>query len=274
MKTITRFFAFMAAAGLVFTSCEKAEEFFYPSFEEVTLEERVDGEGNAYFFGRFDVTCAETASLKNVSVSYTYGDTTITLPEEDVDLSENKKYEWTLKFNVPTEVSGTRVSRINLTAEVRNGGTKSQSFDTPAPEQNPDEDLPTDRALTNPAAFTFTRTGSSAATGDPSMFGLKWTSNATRAVYSILQKDSATKLVQLKSSDWNDIKTHNALRDAIEAGTDMNEFAGVSADKSSDYDIVLGIQDGEVYYMLHITSANVSTATEGTTIVINGQFCE
>ena len=271
MKTITRFFAFMAAAGLVFTSCEKAEEFFYPSFEEVTLEERVDGEGNAYFFGRFDVTCAETASLKNVSVSYTYGDTTITLPEEDVDLSENKKYEWTLKFNVPTEVSGTRVSRINLTAEVRNGGTKSQSFDTPSVNI---PDSPLDRDLSAPAEFTFTREGSKPATGTPSMFGLQWTSNKTRATDAVIKKDSATKFVELKSSDWNNIKTHNALRDAIEAAADMDEFKGVSADASKTYDIVLGVQDGEAYYMLHITKATVTSASAGTTIVINGDYRE
>ena len=279
MKTITKFFAFMAVAGMMFTSCDKAEEFFYPSFEEVTLKESVDEDGNEVFFARFDVTCNAAAALKSVEVSYTHGDITVSLPENDIEIAKTKNYEWTLKFNVPTNVDGTRVSKINLTAEVRNGGTKSQSFNTPAAEQNPDPDpdpeLPNDRDLSNPAAFTFTRSGSNAATGDPSMFGLKWTSNdATRAVSAILKKDSANKLVQLKSSDWNSIKTYNALKEAIEAGTDMENFAGVSADKSSDYDIVLGIQDGEVYYMLHITSASVSTADAGTTIVINGQFCE
>ena len=269
MKTITKMGAMiMALAGVLFSSCDKMEDFFYPSFEEVTLEER--GE---VFFGRFDVTCDATASLKEVSVSYTYGDSTVSLPENEIDITKAKNYEWTLKFEVPTEVDGVRVSKINLTAEVRNGGTKSQSFDTPSVNI---PDSPLDRDLSAPAEFTLTREGSNHATGTPSMFGLKWTSNLTRTTCAIITKDSATKLVQLKSSDWTGITTHNALRDAIEAGTDMNEFAGVSAEKTSDYDIVLGIQDGEAYYMLHITKATVTKISEaaGTKIVINGDYRE
>lgn len=69
----------------------------YPSFEKVTLEEKADGT----FSDRFDVTCDQTAALKEVSASYTYGATTITIPEKDLDITEGKKYEWTVKLSVP-----------------------------------------------------------------------------------------------------------------------------------------------------------------------------
>jgi len=203
MKKLTTLLAIFAIAGLGLTSCDQSgtDEIVYPSFEKVTLEERTDGT----FFGRFDVTCAQTSSLKEVTASYTYGSTTISIPDQDLDITKGKNYEWTVKLTVPVEAEGTRVSKITLSATVKgsNGGTKSQSFDTPA-KDDPTPEEPGETDLSAAAAFSFKRVGGQAATGDLSKFGLKWPENVLAATNVSLQKDGASKFVELAAADYHD----------------------------------------------------------------------
>ncbi len=271
MKKFTKFIPLLLIAGFAFTSCDpnNSEEIVYPSFEKVTLEEKADGT----FFGRFDVTCAETSSLKEVSASYTYGATTITIPEKDLDVTEGKKYEWTVKLSVPVEVEGTRVSKITLSATVKgtNGGSKSVSFDTPA-ANTPDPE-PGETALSEAAAFSFKRVGGQEATGDLTKFGLKWPANVMAATNVSLQKDGASKFVELSAADWKGITTKEALKEAIDKASDMTSYTGINADKGQDYDIVLGTINKDVYYILHVTKTTLSTDTTiGTTIEIIGEY--
>ena len=272
MKKLTTLLAIFAIAGLGVTACDQSgtDEIVYPSFEKVTLEERTDGT----FFGRFDVTCAQTSSLKEVTASYTYGSTTISIPDQDLDITKGKNYEWTVKLTVPVEAEGTRVSKITLSATVKgsNGGTKSQSFDTPA-KDDPTPEEPGETDLSAAAAFSFKRVGGQAATGDLSKFGLKWPENVLAATNVSLQKDGASKFVELAAADWSNITTQEALKEAIDKASDMKAYTGISADKGQDYDVVLGVINEDVYYMLHITKATVATdATVGTTIEITGQY--
>lgn len=269
MKKITKFLAFIGVAGLVFTSCDKpSDEVVYPSFTQVTMEETAEGT----FFGRFDVTCDPSASLKEVKASYTYGDTTLEIPEKDLDITKGKNYDWTVKITVPVEVSGTRVTKMTLTATVRgsNGGTKSVAFDTPKKnEPAPDPDT----ALSAAAAFTFKRVGGNPATGDISKFGLKWTENVLASTDVSIQKDGAAKFVELAASDWTSITTKESLKAAVDKATDMNSYRGINADKGQDYDVTLGVLNADVYYILHITRSTVtSNATTGTTIEIFGEY--
>ena len=217
MKKLTTLLAIFAIAGLGLTSCDQSgtDEIVYPSFEKVTLEERTDGT----FFGRFDVTCAQTSSLKEVTASYTYG-----------------------------------------------------SIDTPA-KDDPTPEEPGETDLSAAAAFSFKRVGGQAATGDLSKFGLKWPENVLAATNVSLQKDGASKFVELAAADWSNITTQEALKEAIDKASDMKAYTGISADKGQDYDVVLGVINEDVYYMLHITKATVATdATVGTTIEITGQY--
>ena len=63
------------------------------------------------------------------------------------------------------------------------------------------------------------------------------------------------------------------IRDSCNTASDMKAYTGISADKGQDYDVVLGVINEDVYYMLHITKATVATdATVGTTIEITGQY--
>lgn len=267
MKKITKFLAFMGMAGLVFTACDnKSDEVIYPSFEKVTLEEKTDGT----FFGRFDVTCDPMASLKDVKVSYSYGDTTLDMPEKDIDITKGKNYEWTVKVTVPVEVEGVRVTKITLTATVKgtNGGSKSMSFDTPKKEDT----TPTETELSKAEAFTFKRVGGKPGTGDLSKFGLKWTENMTAAVNASIQKDGATKFVELPAADWTAITTKEALKAAVDKATDMNSYTGISADKGQDYNVALAVLNADVYYILHITKSTVNSDAAGTTIEIFGEY--
>ncbi len=267
MKKFTKFLALLSVAGFAFTSCDKlTDEIAYPSFEKITLEERTDGT----FFGRFDVTCDQTVSLKEVTATYTYGSTTLSIPDKDLDITKGKNYEWTVKLTVPTEVEGTRVSKITLSATVRgaNGGSKSQSFDTPTKVDPTPDKTP----LSAAEAFSFKRVGGQAATGDLAKFGLKWPENVLAATNVSIQKDGASKLVQLTAADWSGITTKEDLKAAIDKATDMKAYTGISADKGQDYDTVLGVINGETYSMLHITKATVTAdSTVGTTIEITGQ---
>lgn len=127
--------------------------------------------------------------------------------------------------------------------------------------------------LSAAAAFSFKRVGGQAATGDLSKFGLKWPENVLAATNVSLQKDGASKFVELAAADWSNITTQEALKEAIDKASDMKAYTGISADKGQDYDVVLGVINEDVYYMLHITKATVATdATVGTTIEITGQY--
>lgn len=266
MKKITKLLAFMGLAGLAFTSCDKpTDEVIYPSIEKLTLEEKSDGT----FYGYFEVSCDPSASLKSVEASYSYGEASLGIPEKDLDINKGKNYEWPVKVTVPVEVDGVRVNKITITATVRgaNGGSKSVSFDTP----KKGDPAPTD--LSAAAAFTFKRVGANPATGDLSKFGLKWTENVLAATNVSIQKDGASKFVELPASDWTALKTKEALKAAVDKASDMTTYRGISADKGKDYDVVLGVLNADVYYILHITrSTVVSDTTTGTTIEIFGEY--
>lgn len=264
MKNMTKLFAFLAIASFAFTSCgDTTGEIAYPSIEKVTMEEKSDGT----FFGRFDVTCVSTESIKDVTASYTYGSTTLSVPEKNLDITKGKSNEWTIKVTTPVEVEGARVSKITISATVKGatGGTKTESFNTPKSEE------PTDEELNEPLAFSFTRVGSNAATGDLTKFGLVWTSNETNATSVVLKKGAATKFVELTTANWSGITTKAALKTAIDNATSMESYKGISADKGGAHDIVLGTLNGGTYYILQITKSTVDyNATTGTTIVISG----
>lgn len=266
MKKIVGLLAFVAAS-LAFTACEPAGDgtTIYPSFEQVTFEQR-DGE----LFGRFDITCDTDYALREVTVSYTYGSQTIQLPESELEITEAHSYEWTVRFYVPVDVEGTPVESVTLSATVRgnNGGTKSQTF--AAPSTTPEE--PSATELGEAVGFTFSRVGGAEATG-LDMFGLAWNQNRLSATNVEIVKDGAAKFVELSAGDWTNIATVEALAEAIDAAADMDSYLGISADSSSSYDVVLGVLNGDTYYMLHITSATVTAdSVTGTTIEITGDY--
>ncbi len=120
------------------------------------------------------------------------------------------------------------------------------------------------------ADFTWQRVGGAAATG-LDMFGLKWTSNG-KPVYAEIKKDLASKFVQLTPAQWTSITTKEDLAAAVDAGTDILEYSGVSADASGTYDDVLATKYNDEYFIIHVTAATVEVIGSGTTITITGKY--
>jgi hypothetical protein len=119
--------------------------------------------------------------------------------------------------------------------------------------------------------FEWKRVGGNTATGLED-FGLTWTSNTTT---NAVIKKGASKFVELLPAQWNSINTMQALKTAIDAATDMNQWEKVSAtDASKTYDLTLGTIKGGKYYLIHVTNSTVTVATEGSTITIKGQYKE
>lgn len=131
------------------------------------------------------------------------------------------------------------------------------------------EEVVTTTDLAAATDFTFTRVGGADATGLDA-FGLAWTSNST-ASKAVVKKD-ADKLVILTAAEWTSIVTEEDLIAAVEAGTDVAEYTGVSTDASATYSDVIATQVGSTYYILNVASATVTSATAGTTVEIEGTF--
>lgn len=124
-------------------------------------------------------------------------------------------------------------------------------------------------ALSAAQSFTWERVGGNAATG-LSQFGLAWTSNSSTS--AIVVTDAATKMVELSSGDWTGITTVEDLEAAIDGGTGVSEYRGVSSSQSNSYDDVLGVSHNGTAYMINIKQGTVSTGGAGTTITITGEY--
>ncbi len=81
-----------------------------------------------------------------------------------------------------------------------------------------------------------------------------------------------SKFVELSSAQWTSITTKEDLAAAVEAGTDMTVYEGVSAEASSAYDVVLATKYNNEYFMIHIQNATVVVGGTGTTITITGKY--
>ncbi|PWJ38437.1 hypothetical protein [Sediminitomix flava] len=125
--------------------------------------------------------------------------------------------------------------------------------------------------LSEAQALEWVRTGGNDATG-LEMFGLTWTSNTSTS--AIINK-AADKFVELPSAAWADLASQEALMEAIDVASDISSFEGISVTASKDdYDVVLGTKKDDMYYLIHITSADVdaSDSNVGTVITISGEY--
>lgn len=263
MKKIATLIAMLGAAAIAFTSCEGTDGTATATIKKIAITEETDK-----FVGNFDVTCPDTDAIKEVTATYTYGTTTVSVPVADVEKAEINKSSWKVTVSTPIEVDGKRVSKMEVTATLKGtkGSTKSEIFETPkATEPEPGE-----TALGAATAFEFKRVGTTVS-GDLSKFGLEWKSN-TRAVNANITKGTATKMVKLASDAWTVITTKEALKTAVDAAADMDKFSEISADATKTYNINLGVVNGGVYYIINITNGKVTTGTAGTTIDVTGNY--
>ncbi len=171
--------------------------------------------------------------------------------------ADDEKYIDTLTVNAGSNLGKTMYT---FTVTDKNSNTKTVSFEvTVAAGSNP---------LGAATPFQWQRVGGAAGTG-LAQFGLAWTANTGTS--AIVKQDASTKMVSLPSSSWTSITTDVALAAAVDAGTDMVDYRGVSSAANGTYDDVLGVLHNGVYYILHITKGTVTTGGSGTTITIDGE---
>jgi hypothetical protein len=104
-------------------------------------------------------------------------------------------------------------------------------------------------------------------------FGLKWTRNF-KEVFATIETLEGTKFYQFDSSVWANTNTESEKLALFES-TSANEitmFREISCNQSNDYDFVLGTSVDGKYYLIHLTHADVTTATAGTTVTISGEW--
>ncbi len=159
--------------------------------------------------------------------------------------------------------AGPNLGKTSYTFTVtdKDGNTKSVSYEvTVVAGSNP---------LSAAQSFQWQRVGGAAGTG-LDQFGLAWTANTGTS--AIVKQDASTKLVMLQPSDWTTITTDAELAAAVNAGTDMADYRGVSATMDDTYDDVLGVAYNGDFYLIHVTQGTVTTGGSGTTITIDGEY--
>lgn len=252
-------------ALFVLTGCEEdGQESLSPSLEFLGGSQYVSSDvtlapGESFLVG---LTADENVNSKSKLVNFKVERkiTGQSSPSVVLDSTIN-----TSNFDIKGELVASTIETeetFTFTVTDKKGEFKSVSFIVTT------ENATTD--LSAASAFTWERCGGTGTGLD--MFGLKWTSNTASS--AIIMED-ADKLVILSASDWSSITTQEDLVDAVDNGTGVTEYDGVSVTASGTYDDVLATKNGSNYYMLHVTSATVTAGQPcGTNIEITGEYKE
>jgi len=270
MKKLSFLIGLFAIAGVIFTSCSKDEDtnpedlkptITFKTGTGLTSSDVTMDQGDSITIGILATANSNSgAKLQRVRI-YMIVDNNPQSAIVDTSFNEsNFSANYTITF--PDVVDGKLYAEVtdkdNLKSEVSINVTVN-SATTPLAAA---EDL------------TWERVGGS---GNPStgldMFGLKWTSNGKK-VDAKITKDGADKFVKLDAAMWTSIETVEDLMTAVNDGTDMDTYTGISADASNDYDEVLAVMNNDEYYIIHLTHADVVSPNSfgGTTITIDGMY--
>jgi len=204
--------------------------------------------------------------LKQLHLSTTFIDlegNESTPEEEIISLAGNTEYRFvdTVYYEVTREVMGT-IKTIATVTDVDgkiNTATLTLNLNEPA---TPLEE----------ADFTWFRHGSNDATGLEE-FGLEWTGNG-KEVFAIIKPVEGATLYGFAADEWNDVTTDLDKVALFTEGlhTIMEDFRGVSAWNTKDYDFVIGTYYNDEYHLIHITHGQVdNNGSAGTDITITGK---
>lgn len=129
---------------------------------------------------------------------------------------------------------------------------------------------PATTPLSSDKSFEWERVGGNDGTG-LAQFGLEWTSNSSTS--AIVKTDAATRFVELAAGSYTNITTKQELATAIDGGTSITQYTGVSSQQSqSNINEVLGVTYQGENYILLVQSSQVSSGSQGTTIKITGIY--
>lgn len=253
-------------ALFVFTGCEEdGEESLSPSLEFLGGSQYVSSDvtlapGDTFYVGlTANQNTNSRSNLENFKAErqITGQSTPSTIIDSSINTSDFDIKGELVASNIETEETFT------FTITDKKGEFKSVSFIITTESAT--------TALGSAQTFSWERCGSNAGTG-LDMFGLKWTSNTGSS--AIITED-ADKLVILSSSDWASITTKEDLADAVDNGTGVTEYDGVSVTADGTYDDVLATKNGSNYYLINVTAADVTAGQAcGTNVEITGEYKE
>lgn len=265
MKKFKFIFVLVASIGLVFTSCNKDDDDDNPVDETPVINFKG---GNGYI--------SEDATVK-VGEDFTIG---ITANENSNTGKNLRNVGFTVTSDNQVILEGDSAFNessynIDYTFNLASAGEAVIKFEvTDKAEKKSDISLtitaePASTELGEPQDVLWTRVGGAAATGLDT-YGLKWENNL-KVVSAVIEKDAATKLVQLSSESWTSITTVEDLMVAVDAADDLDDYRGISVEANETYDDVLGVIYNDEYYMIHLTSATVEVTQNGTEVKIYGE---
>ena len=234
------------------------------TFDKSTSTAQVTVDGTLIVKG--SITSKEGTTIESVVVKCLYGNGSNTEVTSSLkDLQEVTKNNYTFIFTEATKGIKDHledITGVQITATVKNGDENTQTWGI-TPYSNPTPTNPLEAAKD----FTWERKGGGNGTG-LEQFGLAWTAN-TAEVAIVKKQGSSVKFVELSAATWSGITTKEDLKNVIDVANDMNEYRGISVIEGKDYNVVLGVRNGDTDYILHITRADVATSGDTT---IKGQY--
>jgi hypothetical protein len=185
-------------------------------------------------------------------------------PQQNIDIpnsaiTKTSNHEWIVLIdNIPMEVSGFSIEALRVSAETNDGGRQNATFE-----------IDTTTPLGDAQNFEWQRTGTTQGTG-LAEFGLMWTATANDG--AIIRPDNAERFVQLPANYWTFITTQEALADAINPATEIDQFrVGPITTGHHNLNYVLGVKVNGEYIMIHITNSSIVMGDAGSVFTITGQ---
>ena len=273
MKNLKSLFLALAVAAMpfAFTSCNPTEYGAATiTFDAGTTINIAPGE-NFAITGTVRIT-EDGARIDDITARVLYvaanGTTVTRVIANSNDRGDNTftsvtNAHYTFRFDQTHELAdfiGEENLRLEIVANVRNGDQSSRYLT-----------IVSTTDLGAPQAFTWRReAGTPAATG-LTEFGLAWTSNLGSPAMAVVRTADAERFVVLPANSWTTITTQEALRAAVNAADDIEEFRGVPAAGTHTHNFVLATRVNGQDIMIHITNSTSQLTDAGTTTTITGQ---
>jgi hypothetical protein len=126
-------------------------------------------------------------------------------------------------------------------------------------------------AAVETAPFRFTRIGASAVSGADE-FGITWkTIESTRVIIELTkQKTNAERLVVLKPSDYDEVRSKKQLAHKTRGGDTPTLRLATANNKAAGS--VFAVVNRQVPYLLKVTSSSTSLSEVGTTVTLIGEY--
>jgi len=257
MKKVSLFMlaAIVAASSMLFVSCGGDEEFDLPTITvNLNGTDRLEISVPADEEVTMKVTWEASGELEEVILRVVNGSSVVDL-KSGFETKTLHRYNQSgdLKIASPDPVNGGEIL-YNASLKAKKGDVLDLNrqikitFTAVAPPTNPltEEDV----------AFTWSRTGNSAATG-LDKFGLDWHSSTGTPLTANIAAKTGTEWYEFPNTVYAAVDTKEALKALFtEERKKTGDFTGVTVNNpSTTFNLVIGTKTGENYHLIHITGS-------------------